>query len=68
MLFVKLPEGKWVNLAKVSSVDVEQPENHDFKHLIVRLVFDTGKHRIYCGACAVALLEVLTEMAHIDKT
>lgn len=71
MYFIKLPQGEWINLALVRSVDVEaDPDDlvQNINHLVVRLVFDTGKSKAYCGAKALALLEALTETAYIDKS
>lgn len=69
--FVKLPFGEWVNLAQVRTVEVE--DNNDslvpnINHLIVRLLFDTGKSKAYSGVKAVALLEALNQTAYIDKS
>lgn len=69
--FVKLPQGEWINLASVRSVDVEAEADDlvpNINHLVVRLVFDTGKSKAYCGAKALALLEALTETSYIDKS
>jgi hypothetical protein len=68
--FVKLPQGEWINLATVRSVDVEEEADSlvPINHVLVRLVFDTGKSKAYCGAKAAAILEALTETAYIDKS
>lgn len=68
--FVKLPQGEWINLSLVRSVEVEEDSDSlvPINHLVVRLTFDTGKSKAYCGAKALALLEALTETAYIDKS
>lgn len=69
--FIKLPQGEWINLASVRQVEVQEEADSlvpQIDHVIVRLVFDTGKPKAYCGAKAAAILEALTETNHIDKS
>ena len=68
--FIKLPLGEWINLASIRTVEVEEDSDSlvPINHVIVRLTFDTGKSKAYCGAKAAAILEALTETAYIDKS
>lgn len=69
--FVKLPQSEWVNLALVHTVEVEEsldPLVPGINHLIVRLVFVTGRAKTYCGAKAAAIISALTETSYIDKS
>lgn len=67
--FVKLPLGEWINLAQVRTVEVEESNDSLVPDiLIVRLLFDTGKSKAYCGVKAVAIMDALTETAYIDKS
>lgn len=59
------------NRAQVRTVEVEESNDSlvpDINHLLVRLLFDTGKSKAYSGVKAVALLEALTETPYIDKS
>lgn len=69
--FVKLPFGEWINLAQVRTVEVEGSADSlvpDINHLIVRLLFDTGKSKAYCGVKAAAIMDALNETSYIDKS
>jgi len=71
MSFVKLPQGEWIDLAYVRSVEVqEEPDSlvPAIDRVLVRLLLDTGKSKAYCGAKVAAILEALTETAYIDKS
>lgn len=71
MYFVKLPFGEWINLAQVRAVEVESSDDSllpDINHLLVRLIFDTGKSKAYCGIKAVAIMDALQELNYIDKS
>jgi hypothetical protein len=68
--FVKLPQGEWINLASVRSVEVEEEADSlvPIDHVLVRLTFEEGRAKAYCGASSAAILEALSETNHIDKS
>jgi hypothetical protein len=60
--FVKLPDGQWLNLALIRSV---QPGDRAGKIVVA---WETGEFDIYFDAETAAILEALAETTYIDKS